>query len=87
MDFSYQHAQSQRVLRQRNMLGITAIVLAGIVGLLLLFSANRDREAVLLPILDGPLRVSSSGVTREYLELVTRDTAVLTLNRTPNSLD
>lgn len=87
MDFSYQHAQSQRVLRQRNMLGITAIVLAGIVALLLLFSANRDREAVLLPILDGPLRVSSSGVTREYLELVTRDTAVLTLNRTPNSLD
>lgn len=87
MDFSYQHAQSQRVLRQRNMLGITAIVLAGIVALLLLFLANREREAVLLPILDGPLRVSSSGVTREYLELVTRDTAVLTLNRTPNSLD
>lgn len=87
MDFSYQHAQSQRVLRQRNLLGITAMVLAGIVALLLLVSANRDREAVLLPILDGPLKVSSSGVSREYLELVTRDTAVLTLNRTPNSLD
>lgn len=87
MEFSYQHAQSQRVLRQRNLLGITSIVLAGVVALLLLFSASRDREAVLLPILDGPLRVSSAGVTREYLELVTRDTAVLTLNRTPNSLD
>ena len=87
MDFSYQHAQSQRVLRQRNLLGITAIVLAGVVALLLLVSANRDREAVLLPILDGPLKVSSAGVSREYLELVTRDTAVLTLNRTPNSLD
>ncbi len=33
------------------------------------------------------MTVSSSGVSREYLELVTRDTAVLTLNRSPGSLD
>lgn len=87
MDFSYQHAQSQRVLRQRNLLGIAAIVLAGIVGLLLLTSATRSREIVLQPVLRSPLAISSAGVSREYLELVTRDTAVLTLNRSPGSLD
>ena len=40
MDYSYQHAQSQRVLRQRNLLGIAALVLAGAVALLLLMSAQ-----------------------------------------------
>ena len=87
MDYSYQHAQSQRVLRQRNLLGIAAIVLAGAVALLLLMSATRSREIVLQPVLGSPVTVSSSGVSREYLELVTRDTAVLTLNRSPGSLD
>ncbi len=87
MDFSYQHAQSQRVLRQRNVLGIAALVLAGIVALLLLMSATRSREIVLQPVLGSPVTLSTSGVSREYLELVTRDTAVLTLNRTPSSLD
>jgi conjugal transfer pilus assembly protein TraE len=87
MDFSYQHAQSQRVLRQRNLLGITAMVLAGAVALLLLLSATRTREIVLQPVLGSPVTVSSSGVSRDYLELITRDTAVLTLNRSPGSLD
>ena len=87
MDYSYQHAQSQRVLRQRNLLGIAALVLAGAVALLLLMSATRSREIVLQPVLGSPVTVSSSGVSREYLELVTRDTAVLTLNRSPGSLD
>jgi len=87
MDYSYQHAQSQRVLRQRNLLGIAALVLAGAVALLLLMSATLSREIVLQPVLGSPVTVSSSGVSREYLELVTRDTAVLTLNRSPGSLD
>ena len=87
MDFSYQHAQSQRVLRQRNLLGIAALVLAGVVALLLLMSATRSREIVLQPVLGSPVTLSTSGVSREYLELITRDTAVLTLNRTPSSLD
>jgi conjugal transfer pilus assembly protein TraE len=87
MDFSYQHAQSQRVLRQRNLLGIAALVLAGAVALLLLMSATRSREIVLQPVLGSSVTLSSSGVSREYLELVTRDIAVLTLNRTPSSLD
>jgi conjugal transfer pilus assembly protein TraE len=87
MDFNYQHAQNQRVLKQRNLLGITAMVLAGVVAILLIMSATRSREIVLQPVLGSAVTVSSSGVSREYLELVTRDTAVLTLNRTPGSLD
>lgn len=87
MDFSYQHSQSQRILRQRNLLGIAALVLAGIVALLLLVSATRSREVVLQPVLRSSLTLSSAGVSREYLEMVTRDTAVLTLDRSPGSLD
>jgi conjugal transfer pilus assembly protein TraE len=87
MEFSYQHAQSQRILRQRNMLGVTALVLAGVVALLLLFSVTRSREIVLQPVLRSPLTLSSAGVSREYLELMTRDTAILTLDRSPGSLD
>ncbi|WP_242121325.1 type IV conjugative transfer system protein TraE [Sphingomonas lacusdianchii] len=87
MDFSYQHAQSQRILRQRNLLGMAALVLAGIVGLLLLVSATRSREIVLQPVLRSPVTLSSAGVSREYLEMVTRDTAILTLDRSPGTLD
>lgn len=87
MEISYQHAQSQRVLRQRNLFAAASLLLAAVVAILMFVSANREREAVLLPILSGPLTVTSAGPSREYLELVTRDTAVLTLNRTPNSLD
>ncbi len=87
MEFSYQHAQSQRVLRQRNLLGMTALGLAGALALLLAYSATRSREVVLQPVMRSPLTLSSAGVSREYLELVTRDTAILTLDRSPGSLD
>ena len=87
MEFSYQHTQGQRVLRQRNLLGITALVLAGVVAILLIVSATRSREVVLQPVLRSPLTLSSAGVSREYLELITRDTAILTLDRAPGSLD
>ncbi|MGN5376428.1 MAG: conjugal transfer protein TraE [Kocuria rhizophila] len=87
MDFAYQHSHSQRVLRQRNLLGVVALVLAAAVAILLLVSATRDREVVLQPVLRSPLTVSSAGVSREYLEMVTRDTAILTLDRSPSNLD
>jgi len=48
---------------------------------------SRDREVVLQPILRSPLTVSSAGVSREYLEMVTRDTVVLTLDRSPQNLE
>ena len=87
MDLTYAHAQSQRVLKQRNMLVVTSLVLAGLVAVLGVAASSRDREVVLQPVLRTPLTISSAGVSREYLEAVTRDAAVLTLNRTPQSLD
>ena len=87
MDLAYAHTQSQRVLRQRNMLLGASLALAALSGALGLAAASRDREVVLQPVLRTPLTISSAGVSREYLEAVTRDAAVLTLNRTPQSLD
>ena len=86
MDYSVGLAQAQRVIKQRNMLGITALVLAGLVVLLFLVGATRDREIVLQPIARTPLTLSSSGVSEDYLEMVTRDTALMTLNRSPENL-
>ena len=87
MDYSIGLAQNQRVLKQRNMLGIVALVLAGLVVLLFLVGATRDREIVLQPIVRSPLTLSSSGVSEQYLEMVTRDTALMTLNRSPENLE
>jgi conjugal transfer pilus assembly protein TraE len=87
MDLSYSHAQNQRVLKQRNMLVVTSLALAGLAAILGIAASSRDREVVLQPVLRSPLTISSAGVSREYLEAVTRDAAVLTLNRTPQSLD
>ncbi|WP_066721842.1 type IV conjugative transfer system protein TraE [Sphingomonas pituitosa] len=87
MDFTYQHGQSQRILRQRNLLGMAVLALAGVIGIMLLVSATRPREIVLQPVLRSPLLLSSAGISREYLELVTRDTAVLVLDRSPSNLE
>jgi conjugal transfer pilus assembly protein TraE len=87
MDISFQHAQNQRVLKQRNMLVIAALALGTLLVLVSIAYAARDREVVLQPILRSPLTVSSAGVSREYLEMVTRDAAVLTLDRAPNNLE
>ena len=87
MDYSVGLAQSQRVLKQRNMLGVAALVLAGLVILLFMVGATKDREVVLQPILRSPMTLSSSGVSSEYLEMVTRDTALVALNRSPENLD
>ena len=62
MDYSVGLAQNQRVLKQRNALGIAVLVLLGLVVLLFTLGATRDREVVLQPILRNPLSISSSGV-------------------------
>ena len=49
--------------------------------------STRDREVVLLPTLPKQLTVSSAGVEADYLELVTRDAALVLLNRSPEGLD
>jgi conjugal transfer pilus assembly protein TraE len=41
---------------------------------------------VLQPVLAKPLTLSSSHIDKDYLELVTRDAALLTLNRSPSNL-
>jgi conjugal transfer pilus assembly protein TraE len=87
MDLAYSHAHSQRILRQRNLLVVVAVALAGLAALLLMFGISRDREIVLQPVLRSPLTVSSAGVSREYLEMITRDVVVLTLDRSPQNLE
>jgi conjugal transfer pilus assembly protein TraE len=81
------HERQQTLLRQRNLfaltsagLGIALVITAGL-------AATRDREVVLLPTLPSALTVSSAGVEADYLELVTRDTALVLLNRSPEGLD
>jgi len=87
MEISFSQAQAQRVLKQRNGLAVGCAALAVVALGTGLAAASRDREVVLQPILGRAMTISSSGVDRDYLELVTRDTAVLMLNRTPQSLD
>ena len=86
MDLNIGLAQSQRILKQRNALAVAAMALFGLVVVLMLMSASAEREIVLQPILRSPLTISSGGVSEEYLELVTRDTALIALNRSPENL-
>src|SRR3546814_10200688 len=87
IELSNSHAHSQRFLPQRNRLAIVAAGLCALTILLLIFTVSRDREIVLQPILRSPFTVSSAWVSREYLEMITRDTVVLTLNRSPQNLE
>ena len=87
MQAQFAHEQAQGFLRQRNRFA----VLAGVLGLTTLVSlgarATRDVRLVLVPITAERITVSSGGVDAPYLELVTRDTALMLLNRAPESLD
>ena len=87
MEVAYSHAHNQRLLKQRNLLLIAVVALSSLAGVLLLIGVSRDREVVLQPVLRSPLTVSSAGVSREYLELITRDVVVLTLDRSPSNLE
>jgi len=87
MDAHFAHSHGQKVLKQRNLLLVVIVGLVILVGVLMGLVATRDREVVLQPILSRPMTISSSGVTTDYLEAVTRDTAYLILNRSPSGLD
>ena len=86
MDLSITHQQSQRLLKQRNLLAGSCLILFGVSVMLTLTALKRDREVVLQPVLARPLTLTSSQVDKDYLELVTRDAALLTLNRSPSNL-
>ena len=81
------HQRTQSLLRQRKVLLIAAggsfLTNLALVSTL----STRDREVILQPINTRPLAISSSGVSADYLELVTRDVALMLLNRSPAALD
>ena len=83
----FAHDRAQVLLRQRNMLALAASVLAIAAVVATSLAATRPREIVLTPVVARPLTISSAGVSGEYLELVTRDTALMLLNRSPEGLD
>lgn len=81
------HARSQALLKQRNMLAMLCMTLAGLMLVVVMLFSAKDREVVLQPILSRPMTISSAGPTADYLELVTRDTAAVMLNRSPVALE
>ncbi|SEK04058.1 conjugal transfer pilus assembly protein TraE [Sphingobium sp. AP50] len=87
MDLSFQHSQAQRILRQRNLLAATSVGLGGLSLVMIFIALSRDREIILQPLLRSPVTMSSAGVSREYLEMITRDVVILTLDRSPQNLD
>jgi conjugal transfer pilus assembly protein TraE len=86
MDLDLAHSASQRVLRQRNALAVTSLVLGILLAATFAVAEKRDREVVLVPTLRDPVTLSSVAVSPEYLEMVTRDIAALALNRSPETL-
>ena len=72
----FAHDRAQALLRQRNLLAVAASLLAIATVVASSFAASRNREIVLTPTIGRPLTLSSAGVSTEYLELVTRDTAL-----------
>ncbi len=84
---NFAHDRAQTLLRQRNILALTSSVLVIATIAATSLAASRDREIVLTPTISRPLTLSSAGVTNEYFELVTRDTALMLLNRSPEGLD
>jgi conjugal transfer pilus assembly protein TraE len=83
--FSYE--RSQALLRQRNLFALTSAGLGFALVVAASLAATRDREVVLVPTLSKALTISKSGISADYLELVTRDAALMLLNRSPESLD
>jgi conjugal transfer pilus assembly protein TraE len=84
-DIAQRRAQS--LLRQRNLLAIASAVLATVATVAISAAVTRDREVVLVPTVRTPLTITSRSVPKDYLELVTRDTALMLLNRSPEGLD
>ena len=50
-------------------------------------AATREESVILVPVTTERLTLGSGGTDAHYLELVTRDTALMLLNRAPESLD
>lgn len=83
----FSHERSQALLRQRNLFALTSAGLGFALVVAASLAATRDREVVLVPTFSKALTISKSGISADYLELVTRDAALMLLNRSPESLD
>jgi conjugal transfer pilus assembly protein TraE len=83
----FSHERSQALLRQRNLFALTSAGLGLALVVAASLAATRDREVVLVPTFSKALTISKSGINADYLELVTRDAALMLLNRSPESLD
>jgi conjugal transfer pilus assembly protein TraE len=83
----FAHDRAQSLLRQRNLFALSTCAVSVIAVVAVSMAASRPREIVLTPTITRPLTLSSAGVSAEYLELVTRDTALILLNRSPDGLD
>jgi len=84
-EFAYEEAQ--KYLRQRNWLALVAGGLAVTTLFGVGAAATRDREVVLVRKTSERLSLSKAGPDAHYLELITRDTALMLLNRSPQGLD
>lgn len=83
----FSHERSQALLRQRNLFALTSAGLGLAFVVAASLAATSDREVVLVPTFSKALTISKSGINADYLELVTRDAALMLLNRSPESLD
>ena len=87
MKHEFAYGEAQRHLKQRNRFA----ALAGVLGLATVLAvgaaATRDETLVLVPITSERIALSSGSIEAHYLELVTRDTSLMLLNRAPESLD
>lgn len=77
----------QSLLRHRRLLLIAASGSLLANAALIAALGSRTREVILQPVATRPLAISTAGVSSDYLELVTRDVALLLLNRSPQALD
>lgn len=87
MEAQIAHQSAQRLLRQRNWLALAAAGLTVTSLTAIVAGSTQSREIVLVPVTGQSLTLSTAGVAHEYLELVTRDTALMLLNRSPEGLD
>lgn len=86
MDLELAHTHAQRVLRQRNALGLVSLTLVIALAAVGSVALTRDREVILVPTLRTPVTLTSGAVSPDYLQMVTRDVALVALNRSPDAL-
>ena len=87
MLYDVSHERQQQLLRQRNLYAFASTALGVMFCVAAGFATTREERVILVPTASSSLTVSSAGVDAAYLELVTRDTALLLLNRSPEGLD